>query len=112
MDLGVAGLFGSCAFNVTILFYADPFFSGGVLGNNTEPAHFVAGGVAVGLMIAGFILILARDRIKSKLMAVVLALMASAYIAGAVVVATVGGTENDDSSRRETPPTLAKTPEE
>ena len=63
-------------------------------------------------MIAGFILILARDRIKSKVMTVVLALMASTYIAGAVVVATVGGTEDDDNSRRETPSTLAKTPEE
>ena len=30
MDLGVAGLFGSCAFNVTILFYADPFFRPGI----------------------------------------------------------------------------------
>ncbi|MCH8298158.1 MAG: sodium:calcium antiporter, partial [Chloroflexi bacterium] len=66
MDLGVAGLFGSCAFNVTILFYADPFFRDGILGNAAEPAHFVAGGVAVGLMLAGLVLVLSRNRIKSS----------------------------------------------
>jgi cation:H+ antiporter len=95
-DLGVAGLYGSCAFNVTILFYADPFFRVGVLGTQTEPAHFVAGGVAVGLMLAGLVLVLMRDRIKSGVAAAVLALMATAYLVGAVVVATVGGTEDDD----------------
>ena len=97
-DLGVAGLYGSCAFNVTILFYADPFFRVGVLGTQTEPAHFVAGGVAVGLMLAGLVLVLMRDRIKSGVAAAVLALMATTYLAGAVVVATVGGTEDDDES--------------
>ena len=97
-DLGVAGLYGSCAFNVTILFYADPFFRVGVLGTQTEPAHFVAGGVAVGLMLAGLVLVLMRDRIKSGVAAAVLALMATTYLVGAVVVATVGGTEDDDES--------------
>ncbi len=103
MDLGVAGLFGSCAFNVTILFYADPFLRDGVLSNATEPAHFVAGGVAVGLMLAGLVLVLARNRIKSSIAALVLALMATTYIAGAVVVATVGGTDDDDESSRSSP---------
>ena len=98
MDLGVAGLYGSCAFNVTIMFYADPFFREGVLGNNTETAHFVAGGVAVGLMVAGLVLVLARNRVKSVVANVALALMATTYIAGAVVVATVGGIEDDETS--------------
>jgi len=112
MDLGVAGLFGSCAFNVTILFYADPFYRDGVLGNATEPAHFVAGGVAVGLMLAGFVLVLARNRIKPLVARVVLALMATTYVAGAVIVATVGGTEDKESSRIETSVTTAQTPGE
>lgn len=112
MDLGVAGLYGSCAFNVTILFYADPFFRDGVLGNSTEPAHFVAGGVAVGLMLAGLVLVLARNRVKSKVAAVALALMATTYIAGAVVVATVGGTEDEESSKSRTPITTVRTPGE
>ena len=56
----------------------------------------MAGGVAVGLMLAGLVLVLMRDRIKSGVAAAVLALMATAYLVGAVVVATVGGTEDDD----------------
>ena len=116
MDLGVAGLFGSCAFNVTILFYADPFFRDGILGNATEPAHFVAGGVAVGLMLAGLVLVLSRDRIKSAVVTAVLALMAATYVVGAVVVATVGGTEDKESSRSDTAAqtnvTTARTPGE
>ena len=112
MDLGVAGLFGSCAFNVTILFYADPFFREGVLGNQTEPAHFVAGGVAVGLMVAGLVLVLARNRIRSTVANVVLALMATTYIAGAVVVATVGGTEDGEPPNSSPPVRTAQTPGE
>ncbi len=112
MDLGVAGLFGSCAFNVTIMFYADPFFRDGVLANATEPAHFVAGGVALGLMLAGLVLVLARNRIHSVVVRVVLSLMATTYIAGAVVVATVGGTEDKESSKIETSVTTARTPGE
>ena len=112
MDLGVAGLFGSCAFNVTILFYADPFFREGVLGNSTEPAHFVAGGVAVGLMVAGFVLVMARHRIGATMANVALALMATTYIVGAVVVATVGGTEDDEDPNSSPPVRTAQTPGE
>ena len=112
MDLGVAGLFGSCAFNVTILFYADPFFRDGILGNATEPAHFVAGGVAVGLMLAGLVLVLGRNRIKSSVVAVVLALMATTYIVGAVVVATVGGTDDEENPNSAPPVRTAQTPGE
>ena len=112
MDLGVAGLYGSCAFNVTIMFYADPFFREGVLGNNTETAHFVAGGVAVGLMVAGLVLVLARNRVKSVVANVALALMATTYIVGAVVVATVGGTEDDETSDSKPSITTTRTPSE
>ena len=112
MDLGVAGLFGSCAFNVTILFYADPFFRDGILGNATEPAHFVAGGVAVGLMLAGLVLVLGRNRIKSSVVAVVLALMATTYIVGAVVVATGGGNSDEENPNSAPPVRTAQTPGE
>ena len=112
MDLGVAGLYGSCAFNVTIMFYADPFFREGVLGNNTETAHFVAGGVAVGLMVAGLVLVLARNRVKSVVANVALALMATTYIAGAVAVATVGGIEDDETSDSKPSITTTRTPGE
>ena len=112
MDLGVAGLYGSCAFNVTIMFYADPFFREGVLSNNTETAHFVAGGVALGLMVAGLVLVLARNRVKSVVANVALALMATTYIVGAVAVATVGGTEDEQTSDSKPSITTTRTPGE
>ena len=94
-DLGVAGLFGSNAFNVTILFFADPFYRDGVLSSQTEPAHFIAGGMAVGLMLVALALILARNRLKAPLVAAVLVLVMLAYVAGAIAVATVGGAGGD-----------------
>ena len=60
-DLGVAGLFGSAVFNASILAYADPFYRGGILVNQAGPPHFVAGGVAVGLILAGLLLVLGRN---------------------------------------------------
>ena len=94
-DLGVAGLFGSNAFNVTILFFADPFYRDGVLSSQTEPAHFIAGGMAVALMLVGLALILARNRLKAPVVAAVLVLVMLAYVAGAVAVAAVGGAGED-----------------
>lgn len=94
-DLGVAGLFGSNAFNVTILFFADPFYRDGVLSSQTEPAHLIAGGMAVGLMLVVLALILARNRLKAPLVAAVLVLVMLAYVAGALAVATVGGAGED-----------------
>ena len=93
VDLGVAGLFGSCAFNVTILFFADPFYLEGILGNQTVPTHFVAGGIAVGLILAGLALTLGRNRIHRTLATVCLGLMALVYIAGAATVAALGTAE-------------------
>jgi cation:H+ antiporter len=94
-DLGVAGLFGSNAFNVTILFFADPFYREEILGNQTEPAHFIAGGMAVVLMLVVLGLLVARNRLKAPLVAAVLVLVMLAYIAGAVAVTAVGGASED-----------------
>ena len=98
-DLGVAGLYGSCAFNVTILFYADIFYRDGILGNQTEPAHFAAGGVAIGLILAGGVLIISRDRIKRAIVAAVLALMAATYLAGAAAVIALGASEDEEEGQ-------------
>ena len=98
-DLGVAGLYGSCAFNVTILFYADIFYRDGILGNQTEPAHFAAGGVAIGLILAGGVLIISRDRIKRAIVAAVLALMAATYLAGAAAVIALGASEEEEDGQ-------------
>ncbi len=98
-DLGVAGLYGSCAFNVTILFYADIFYREGILGNQTEPAHLAAGGVAIGLILAGMVLILGRNRIHRAVISIGLALMALAYVGGAAAVIGLGTAEEDDDAQ-------------
>ena len=97
-DLGVSGLFGSCVFNVTILSYSDPFYREGILFNQTEPAHFVAGGVATGLILLGLVLILGRDHMHRMLVTAGLALMAVIYIFGAVAVISLGATEGSDAA--------------
>jgi cation:H+ antiporter len=96
-DLGVSGLFGSCVFNITILSFADPFYREGILINQTELAHYVAGIVAVALLLAALVLILGRDRIGKVTAAVGLALMASAYIAAAALIAVLGTIEKGTS---------------
>jgi cation:H+ antiporter len=94
-DLGVGNLYGSCAFNVTILFFADPFYRQGIVLNQTEPTHFVAGGVAIALMLLGLVLVLAHPRLHRVAVAVSLAVMAAVYLAGAVAVATLGSPDLD-----------------
>ncbi len=107
MDLGVAGLYGSCAFNVTILFYADLFYRGGevvkgsgvevdniaILLNRPEPVHFLSGAVAIALMLVGLTLIMSRNRIGAGLARAGLGLMAAVYLAAAVGVGYLGSAD-------------------
>ena len=109
-DLGVAGLYGSCAFNVTILFYADIFYRGGeviegtgigtdnvaILLNRPQPEHFLAGTVAIVLMLIGLTVILARNRIPQLVVRAALSLMAIVYIAAAIGVGFLGGAGSGD----------------
>ena len=97
-DLGVAGLYGSCAFNISILFFSDIFFRDGIVVNHMQSGHFVAGGVAVGMMLLGLALVLAHRRLRQVVVAGVLGLMAGAYVAGAVIVATLGASEDQRGS--------------
>ena len=115
-DLGVAGLYGSCAFNVTILFYADIFYRGGevvegtglgvdnvaILLNRPQTEHFLAGTVAIALMLVGLALILSRNRIVPALARAALGLMAAGYLAAAIGVGYLGGTGSggNEESRR------------
>ena len=93
VDLGVAGLFGSCVFNVTILTFADIFYREDILVNQTEPAHLVAGGVALGLILLALALVLGRNRLRAVAAATVLVLMALIWSAGAVLVGALGANE-------------------
>ena len=97
MDLGVSGLFGSCVFNIAILGLVDPLYRDGVLINQTVPAHFLAGGIAVGLILAGLVLIMGRNHIGSLVVKGCLALMALVYIAGAVLVIRLGAAEGSEN---------------
>lgn len=55
--LVIGNIYGSCAFNLFIIPIAGLAFAGGPLLAEMEPAHFVAAGAAVGLMISGFLII-------------------------------------------------------
>ena len=94
-DLGVAGLFGSCGFNATILFYSDLFYRDGILLNQLEPAHFVAGVSALTLMVASLVLIVAHGRIKAGIVIVALLFMTCVYFAGAIIAGSIGESEDD-----------------
>ena len=109
-DLGVAGLYGSCAFNVTILFYADIFYRGGevvegtglgvdnvaILLNRPQPEHFLAGTVAIVLMLIGLALIMARNRIPQLVARTGLSIMAIGYLAAAIGVGYLGSADTGD----------------
>lgn len=97
-DLGIGNLYGSCAFNVTILFYADPFYRQGIIVNQTDPTHFVAGSVAILLMLYGLVLVLARNRMHRVFALGALGVMAAIYLAAAVVVARLGSPEAGGSA--------------
>ena len=89
-DLAVAGIFGSCVFNITILAYADIFFRNGVILHFASPEHFVAGGIAVGLILFAGLLIWGRNRFSQPVIVTGLALIAVVYLLGAAQVALLG----------------------
>ncbi len=89
-DLAVAGVYGSCVFNITILAYADFFFRNGVILNFAAPEHFVSGGIAVGLIMFGGLLIWGRHRFSQPLIMTGLSLMVAVYLAGFAWVALLG----------------------
>ena len=96
-DLGIGNLYGSCVFNISILAFADPFFRQGILVNQSEPAHLVAGGIAVILILIGLVLILGREKLHQLIIWGGLLAMAGLYLAGAVIVATLGAPEHGET---------------
>ena len=89
-DLAVAGVYGSCVFNMTIVAYSDGFFRNGVILNFAAPEHFVAGSIAVGLILFGGLLIWGRNRFSQPVIVTGLALVAAVYLAGAAWAAILG----------------------
>jgi cation:H+ antiporter len=98
-DLAVAAIYGSNVFNISILFYSDLFYRDGILINQTVPSHFIAGGIAIVLMLAWLVLIMRRERISAVAANAILVVMAALTIAGGIVVATLGTTKDDDDGQ-------------
>ena len=89
-DLGFAGVYGSCVFNITILAYADFFYRKGVVVNSADTEHFIAGAIAVGLIAWGGLLLWGRNRLPQPVIFTGLALMLLVTVAGAIWVALLG----------------------
>ena len=99
-DLAVAGLCGSNVFNISILFYADVFYRDGILVNETVSSHFIAGVVAIGLMLAVLALVMGQHRIKAVAANTVLVAMTLVTIAGAIIVASLGSVEDEAGGQK------------
>ena len=89
-DLGFAGVYGSCVFNITILAYADMFYRKGIVVNTAELEHYIAGAIALGLIVWGGLLLWGRNRFPQPVILGGLALMLLITAAGAVWVAMLG----------------------
>ena len=89
-DLGFAGVYGSCVFNITILAYADFFYRKGVVVNSADTEHYIAGVIAIGLIVWGGLLLWGRKRFPQPAVLSGLVLMLGVTIAGAIWVALLG----------------------
>ncbi len=89
-DLGFAGVYGSCVFNITILAYADFFYRKGVVVNSADTEHYIAGVIALGLIVLGGLLLWGRKRLPQPAIVTGLMLMLGVTIAGAIWVALLG----------------------
>lgn len=89
-DLGFAGVYGSCVFNITILAYADFFYRKGVVINSSELEHYIAGVIALGLIVWGGLLLWGRNRLPQPVIIGGLVLMLLVTAAGSVWVALLG----------------------
>ena len=89
-DLGFAGVYGSCVFNITILAYADFFYRKGVVVNTAELEHYIAGVIALGLIVMGGLLLWGRNRLPQPVILSGLSLMLLVTVAGSIWVALLG----------------------
>lgn len=89
-DLGFAGVYGSCVFNITILAYADFFYRKGAVVNTAELEHYIAGVIALGLIIMGGLLLWGRNRLPQPVILSGLSLMVLITMAGSIWVALLG----------------------
>ncbi len=89
-DLGFAGVYGSCVFNITILAYADFFYRKGVVVNSADTEHYIAGVIALGLILWGGLMLWGKKRFPQPAIVSGLVLMLGVTVAGAIWVALLG----------------------
>ena len=89
-DLGFAGVYGSCVFNITILAYADFFYRKGVVVNHAELEHYIAGLIALGLIVWGGLLLWGKNKLPQPVIIAGLSLMGLVTVAGSLWVAFLG----------------------
>ena len=70
--------------------YADIFYRDGIITTQGEPAHQIAGLVAVGLMLIGLAVILGKNKLPKPVLTAGVAAIVVVYLVGAVLVATNG----------------------
>jgi cation:H+ antiporter len=88
--IAMGNVYGSCAFNVTIIFLADLFYTEGPLLRAMEPAHFAAAVSALALMAMGYaVLRLCRSQRLGPARLVTAAILA-VYVAALFVVYSLG----------------------
>jgi cation:H+ antiporter len=88
--IAMGNVYGSCAFNVTIISIADLFHDGPLLGA-MEPAHFAAGAAAFVLMGMGFLIFRGSQAAQISAAARGLAyFMPGIYVAALYLVFTLG----------------------
>ncbi|MEC7837438.1 MAG: hypothetical protein VX523_01790 [Chloroflexota bacterium] len=86
-DLGVAGLFGSCVFNITIIFYADIFYSKNII-NQFEDAHIIACVVSLFLISIAALLVYLKNNIQNSIKSTILFLIIVIYCIGILLITT------------------------
>jgi len=86
-DLGVAGLFGSCVFNLTIIFYADIFYPKTII-NQFENAHIIACIVSLFLIIIAALLVYLKNNIQNSIKIITLFVIIVIYCIGILLITT------------------------
>ena len=80
-DLGVAGLLGSCVFNISIIFYADIFYKGNLM-SQFENAHITAGIFTSMMILLAMFIILFKDKLEK--------LISNSLLFGLIVLYALG----------------------
>ena len=71
-----------------------------MLVKRTVASHFIAGDVAIGLMLAGLALVMGQHCIKLVEANAVLVVMTLVTIAGAIIVVSLGSVKDEDGGQK------------